>query len=165
MIAKIKSRNGTMKDKNTLVEASRRIEAPATTIFKILAAPKRSIYFDGFGHALGRRIRASHLPDGRYLHHETAWARRRLLDDQPWGGVRARSAHLLGTSSRRLFSDGGQRFFQSWYSCGLRWGYILTPENYNATLVTEVFDCGNVAQETRQLFLHDGGRGSMRITR
>jgi hypothetical protein len=39
---------------------------------------------------------------------------------------------------------------------GYRWGYILTPDGDDATLVTEVFDFGTVKEEVRQS-LADGG--------
>ena len=36
---------------------------------------------------------------------------------------------------------------------GYRWGYILTPDGNDATVVTEVFDCGPFSEE----LLRDGG--------
>jgi hypothetical protein len=39
---------------------------------------------------------------------------------------------------------------------GYRWGYILTPDGDDATIVTEVFDCGPL-KEIRQSLLGDGG--------
>jgi hypothetical protein len=38
---------------------------------------------------------------------------------------------------------------------GYRWGYILTPDGDDATVVTEVFDCG--PEENRQHLLREGG--------
>jgi hypothetical protein len=40
---------------------------------------------------------------------------------------------------------------------GYRWGYILTPDGDDATVVTEVFDFGAVKEEVRQSLLRDGG--------
>jgi hypothetical protein len=40
---------------------------------------------------------------------------------------------------------------------GYRWGYILTPDGADATVVTEVFDYGTVTEEIRQSLLRDGG--------
>ncbi|MCI4337575.1 MAG: hypothetical protein L3K17_10415, partial [Thermoplasmata archaeon] len=40
---------------------------------------------------------------------------------------------------------------------GYRWGYILTPDGADATVVTEVFDPGRVSEEIRQSLLHEGG--------
>jgi hypothetical protein len=40
---------------------------------------------------------------------------------------------------------------------GYRWGYILTPDGDDATVVTEVFDSGTVTEEIRQALLNDGG--------
>jgi hypothetical protein len=39
---------------------------------------------------------------------------------------------------------------------GYRWGYILTPDGNDATMVTEVFDLGPL-EEIRQSFITDGG--------
>jgi hypothetical protein len=39
---------------------------------------------------------------------------------------------------------------------GYRWGYILTPDGDDATIVTEVFDCTKVTEEIRQFLLSDG---------
>lgn len=36
---------------------------------------------------------------------------------------------------------------------GYRWGYILTSEGENATVVTEIFDCSSLADD----LLRDGG--------
>src|SRR5579872_6480332 len=38
---------------------------------------------------------------------------------------------------------------------GYRWGFILTPDGEDATVVTEVFDCGPL-EELRQSLLSDG---------
>ncbi len=38
---------------------------------------------------------------------------------------------------------------------GYRWGYILTLDGNNATVVTEVFDCGS--KENRLTLLREGG--------
>jgi hypothetical protein len=40
---------------------------------------------------------------------------------------------------------------------GYRWGYILTPDGDDATVVTEVFDFGTVTEEIRQSLLREGG--------
>ena len=40
---------------------------------------------------------------------------------------------------------------------GYRWGYILTPDGGEATIVTEVFDFGRVSEKTRQAMLRDRG--------
>ena len=34
---------------------------------------------------------------------------------------------------------------------------VLTPDGDDATIVTEVFDCGTVTEEVRQSLLSDGG--------
>ena len=40
---------------------------------------------------------------------------------------------------------------------GYRWGYILTPDGDDATVVTEVFDCGTASEEIGQFLSSDGG--------
>jgi hypothetical protein len=40
---------------------------------------------------------------------------------------------------------------------GYRWGYVLTPDGDDATVVTEVFDFGTVREEVRQSRVSDGG--------
>jgi hypothetical protein len=40
---------------------------------------------------------------------------------------------------------------------GYRWGYSLTPDGDDVTVVTESFDCGTVSEEVRQFLLCDGG--------
>ncbi|HEY1651204.1 MAG TPA: hypothetical protein VGG09_04900 [Acidimicrobiales bacterium] len=41
---------------------------------------------------------------------------------------------------------------------GYRWGYILTPDGDDDTVVTEVFDYGAVSEEIRRSFQHEGGK-------
>jgi hypothetical protein len=39
---------------------------------------------------------------------------------------------------------------------GYRWGYVLSPDGENATVVTEVFDCGQ--EENRWILLREDGQ-------
>jgi hypothetical protein len=92
-----------MSEESKPIEVSRRIEAAAAPIFEILANPQRHMDFDGPDMLRG----PSHLRRGRHLHHEGESARRRLPHVQLCGGVRARSAHLLGTRPRTEVFDYG----------------------------------------------------------
>ena len=104
-------------------------------------------------HAPGSRPRPSHLRRGRHLHHEDASAWRRLPHAQLYGGVRARSAHSLATASGDPSRAEGDDLSKVGIPAGYRWGYILTPDGDDATVVTEVFDYGPLPEDV----LRDGG--------
>ena len=139
------------------VEVSRRIEAPAALIFKILANPHRHMDFDGSG-----MLREAVL--------------NRPISDV--GDTFTMKMHRLGDDylmlnyvvefepDRRIFWEPapgdpsrveGDDPSKVGIPAGYRWGYILTPDGDDATVVTEVFDCGTVSEEIRQFLLHDGG--------
>ena len=95
-----------MAEETNPIEVSRRIEAPAALIFEILANPQRHVDFDGSdmlrGAVLDRPISGVGDTFTMKMH--------RLGDDYlmiNYGGVRARSAHILGTGSRRPLSGRG----------------------------------------------------------
>jgi hypothetical protein len=146
-----------MAEERTPVEVSRRIKAPAALIFGILANPQRHMDFDG-----------SDMLRGAVL-------------DRPISGVGdtfTMKMHRLGDdylmlnyvvefeSDRRIFwkpapgdpsrADGNDPS-KVGIPAGYRWGYILTPDGDDATVVTEVFDYGTVTDEIRQSLLSDGG--------
>jgi hypothetical protein len=141
-----------MTEQSTTVEASRRIEAPATLIFEILANPQRHADFDG-----------SHMLRGPGL-------------DSPIvavGDIFTMKMHRLGRdylminhvvefeSDRRIFWEpapgdletAGGDASKVGVPAGYRWGYTLDPDGENATVVTETFDCGRVSDLLRE----DGG--------
>src|SRR5664279_1783816 len=100
-----------MAEESKPVEVSRRIEAPAALIFKILANPQRQVDFE---------------PD-----------RRIFWEPAP------------GDPSRAEGDDPSKVGIPA----GYRWGYILTPDGDDATVVTEVFDYGPLPED----LLRDGG--------
>src|SRR5664279_2357724 len=100
-----------MAEESKPVEVSRRIEAPAALIFKILANPQRHVEFE---------------PD-----------RRIFWEPAP------------GDPSRAEGDDPSKVGIPA----GYRWGYILTPDGDDATVVTEVFDYGPLPED----LLRDGG--------
>ena len=137
------------------VEVSRRIEAPAAFIFEILANPQRHMDFDGSDMLRGAVI------------------------DRPISGVGdtfTMKMHRLGRDylmlnyvvefepDRRIFwepapgdvATAGDDPSKVGIPAGYRWGYIFTPDGDNATVVTEVFDCGPV--ENRWILLREGGQ-------
>jgi hypothetical protein len=146
-----------MTEERNPLEVSRRIEAPAAVIFKILANPQRHMDFDG-----------SDMLRGADLDHP--------LSDV--GDTFTMKMHRLGDDylmlnyvvdfelDRRLFwepAPGDPSRAEDddpskvGIPAGYRWGYILAPEGDDATIVTEVFDCGTVKEQVRQSLLHDGG--------
>jgi len=135
------------------VEASRRIEAPAAAIFKILASPQRHIDFDGSGMLRGAAL------DRPVSHVGETFTMRmhRLGDDylminyvvefEPDRRIFWEPAP--GDPSRAEDHDPSKVGIPA----GYRWGFILAPDGDDATLVTEVFDCGPLPEA----LLHDGG--------
>jgi hypothetical protein len=146
-----------MPEEGTPVEVSRRIEAAAAPIFEILANPQRHMDFDGSGMLRGAVL------------------------DRPISGVGdtfTMKMNRLGDDylmlnyvvefepDRRIFWEpapgdpsrtDGDDPSKVGIPAGYRWGFILSADGDDATVVTEVFDCGTVTEEIRQSLLHDGG--------
>jgi hypothetical protein len=146
-----------MSEETKPIEVPRRIEAAAAPIFEILANPQRHMDFDG-----------SDMLRGAVL-------------DRPITGVGdtfTMKMHRLGDDylmlnyvvefepDRRIFWEPapgdpsraeGDDPSKVGIPAGYRWGFILTPDGDNATVVTEVFDFGRVSEEIRQSLLSDGG--------
>jgi hypothetical protein len=146
-----------MSEESKRVEVSCRIEAPAAPIFEILANPRRHMDFDGSDMLRG------------------------AVHDRPISGVGdtfTMKMHRLGDDylmlnyvveyerDRRIFWEPapgdpsraeGDDPSKVGIPAGYRWGYILTPDGDDATVVTEVFDCGTVTTEIRQSLMSDGG--------
>ena len=146
-----------MSQENKRVEVSRRIEAPAALIFKILANPQRHADFDGSdmlrGAVLGGPIsdvgdtftmKMHRLGDDYLmLNYVVEFEPDRRIFWEP----------APGDPSRAEGNDPSKVGIPA----GYRWGYILTPDGDDATVVTEVFDYGRVSAEIRQSLLRDGG--------
>ena len=142
-----------MAEESKPVAVSRRMEAPAAHIFEILANPQRHMDFDGSGMLRGTVL------------------------DRPLSGVGdtfTMKMHRLGDdylmlnyvvefeSDRRIFWEPapgdpsraeGDDPSKVGIPAGYRWGYILTPDGDDATVVTEVFDSGPLPDD----LLRDGG--------
>jgi hypothetical protein len=142
-----------MTDESNAVEVSHRIGAPAARIFKILANPQRHMDFDGSG-----MLRGAVLD--------------RPISDV--GDTFTMKMHRLGDDylminyvvefelDRRIFWEPapgdpsraeGNDPSKVGIPAGYRWGYILTQDGDDATIVTEVFDCGPLPED----LLRDGG--------
>jgi hypothetical protein len=146
-----------MAEESKLVEASRRIEAPAALIFEILANPQRHMDFDGSdmlrGAVLGLPISDVGETFTMKMH--------RLGDD-----YLMLNYVVEFEPDRRIFWEPapgdpsrteGDDPSKVGIPAGYRWGYILTPDGDDATVVTEVFDSGTVTEEVRESLLSDGG--------
>jgi hypothetical protein len=142
-----------MVEESKLVEASRRIEAPAGLIFGILVNPQRHMDFDGSGMIRGAVV------------------------DRPISNVGdtfTMKMHRLGDDylmlnyvvefepDRRIFWEPapgdpsraeGNDPSKVGIPAGYRWGYVLTPDGDDATVVTEVLDLGQLSDE----LIRDGG--------
>jgi hypothetical protein len=146
-----------MSEESKSIEVSRRIEAAAAPIFEILANPQRHMDFDGSdmlrGAVLDRPIAGVGDTFTMKMH--------RLGDDylmlnyvvefEPDRRIFWEPAP--GDPSRAEDNDPSKVGIPA----GYRWGYILTPDGDDATVVTEVFDYGTVTEEIRKSLLSDGG--------
>ena len=142
-----------MADGYKLIEASRRIEAPADRIFEILADPHRHVDFDGSGMLRGAVVDRPISKVGDTF----IMKMHRLGDDylmlnyvvefEPAQRISWEPAP--GDPSRAEGNDPTKVGIPA----GYRWGYILVPHGDDATLVTEVFDYAPLPDE----LLRDGG--------
>ena len=145
-----------MTEEGKPVEASCKIEAPAALIFEILAIPQRHMDFDGSdmlrGAVFNRPIsgvgdtftmKMNRLGrDYLMLNYVVEFEPDRRIVWEPAPGD-------LPTAGGDPSKVG--------VAAGYRWGYSLTPDGDDATIVTEVFDLGRVSEEIRQAMLRDGG--------
>jgi hypothetical protein len=139
------------------IEVSRRIEAPAATIFEIVANPQRHVDFDGSGMLRGAVLDRPISEVGDTF----TMKMHRLGDDylminyvvefEPDRRIFWEPAP--GDPSRAENDDPAKVGIPA----GYRWGYILIPDGDDATVVTEVFDCGTVTPEIGRSLLSDGG--------
>lgn len=135
------------------VEVSRRIKAPASLIFGILATPQRHPEVDGSDMVRG-------VVEGRPI--------------RDVGDTFTMKMHRLGDDyliinyvvefepDRRIFWEPapgdpsraeGDDPSKVGIPAGYRWGYILAPDGDDTTVVTEVFDYGPLPDD----ILRDGG--------
>jgi uncharacterized protein YndB with AHSA1/START domain len=151
-----------MAEESKPVEVSRRIKAPAARIFEFLANPQLHIDFDGSGMLRG------------------------AVFDRPVSGVGDGFSMKMNRQGRDYLMlnlvvefEPGRRIFwepapgdlapaggdpsKVGIAAGYRWGYILTPDGDDATIVTEVFDYGSASVEIRQA-VREGGEWVEAIT-
>ncbi len=143
-----------MTDENKPVKVSRRIEAPAAAIFEILANPRRHMDFDGSGMLRGVVLERSISEVGDTF----TMKMHRLGDD-----YLMLNYVVEFEPDRRIFwepspgdlATAGGNKSEVGIPAGYRWGYILAPDGENATVVTEVFNCG--PGENRWILSREGG--------
>ncbi len=142
-----------MAEESKRVEVSRRIEASVDLIFNILANPQRHMEFDGSGMLRGAvidrpisdvgdtfTVKMHRLGDDYLmLNHVVEFKPGRRISWEP----------APGDSSRTEGNDPSKVGI----AAGYRWGYILTPDGDDATVVTEVFDYASLSED----LLRDGG--------
>jgi hypothetical protein len=136
------------------VSVSRRIGAPASEIFEILADPTRHIDLDGSGMVRGSvthavvtgigdvfviKMHYSKLGDYEMNNHVVEYELNRRIGWEPESG----RGHPEAASADARW--------------GQRWIYDLVPDGPKATIVTEIYDCSSVPEAKRAPM--DNGRG------
>jgi uncharacterized protein YndB with AHSA1/START domain len=126
------------------VEVSRRIEAPASEIFKILADPTRHLAIDGsemlrgaateeavtaVGDVFVMNMHFHALGDYQMDNHIVEFEPDRRISWEPVAGAGHRTP---GTRA------------------GHRWGFTLEADGPDATMVTETYDCSRAPRELRE---------------
>jgi hypothetical protein len=144
-----------MAEESKPVEESRRIEAPAARIFEILVNPQRHIEFDGSemlrGAVFDRPI--SGVGDGfsmKMNRQGTDYLMLNLVVEfEP-------DRRITWEPSPGDLTPAGGDPSAVGIPAGYRWGYILTPDGDDATIVTEFFDYGSAPEEIRQAVKQGG---------
>ena len=131
------------------VRVSRRIEAPAADIFRVLADPRRHLEIDGSGMLRGAvsdavvtgagdiftmRMYYSEHGDYEMDNHVVEFEQDRRIGWEPWAG-RGHPGTALDTTAEARW--------------GHVWSYELTPDGPDATIVTEIYDCSRAPEEER----------------
>jgi hypothetical protein len=142
-----------MTEESKRIEASRRIEAPTSLIFEMVANPERHKDFDGSdmlrGVVVDRPISAvgDTFTMKMYRLGDDYLMINYVVEFEPDRRIFWEPAP--GDPSRIEDNDPSKVGI----AAGYRWGYILAPDGDDATVVTEVFDYGPLPEE----LLRDGG--------
>jgi hypothetical protein len=131
------------------VTVSRRICAPASEIFQVLANPVRHLELDGSGMLRGAvstemisgvgdvfviKMYYSKLGDYEMNNHVVDYELDRRIGWEPEAGRGHPDAAPSSAAEARR---------------GHRWTYHLTPDGQNATIVTEIYDCSRAPEDER----------------
>jgi len=131
------------------VRVSRRIEAPASEIFRVLADPRRHLEIDGsemlrgatsdavisgVGDVFTMAMYYSELGDYEMSNHVVEFEQDRRIGWEPEAGRGHRATAAGSTAETR------------W---GHRWSFELVPDGPGATVVTEIYDCSAAPENAR----------------
>jgi len=131
------------------ITVSRRICAPASEIFRLLADPGRHRDLDGSGMLRGvvsgttisgvadvfvMQMYFEELGDYQMINHVVEYEPGRRIGWEPEAG--------RGHPNAEPAADRPARW-------GQRWSFELTPDGPDATVVTEIFDCSRVPEDER----------------
>ena len=131
------------------IKVSRRIGAPASVIFPILADPARHRELDGSGMLRGvvsgttisgvgdvfvMQMYFDELGDYQMINHVVDYQPDRRIGWEPEAG--------RGHPNAEPDAERPARW-------GQRWSFELTPDGPDATIVTEIFDCSQVPEDQR----------------
>lgn len=137
---------------NEPVAVSRRIGAPAADIFRILIDPRKHLELDGSGMLRGAVTEAPVSGVGDvfvmkvyYVAYGDYEMDNHVVEYEPDRRIAWEPAPGRGhPDAAKASAPQGQR-----------WGYRLTPDGPDATIVTETYDCSR-ASERQRLDLDDG---------
>jgi hypothetical protein len=130
------------------VRVSRRIGAPADVIFGVVADPRRHTEIDGSDMLRGALAEAHVTGVGDEFVLKMYLARlggdyemiNRVVEFEP-------NRRIIWEPRRHDLDDP---------AAGHLWGFELTPDGDQATLVTEVFDCSAWPEQERVMYLDNG---------
>jgi hypothetical protein len=117
------------------VSVSRRIEAPASVIFRLLAHPDKHPDFDGSAMPRTGASNESSLASETY-------SSRRCTSPQ-WVTTKCITASWRSSTA---WEPGNPELARN----GSRWRFDLTPDGPNATVVTETYDCTESPESVRK---------------
>ena len=140
---------GTLTEESHSLEVSCRIKAPAARIFGILSNPQRHMDFDGSNMLRGAESNRPISDVGDIF----------TMKMNRLGRDYVMVNHVVEFEpDRRIFWEpapgdvdtAGGEPAKVGIPAGYRWGYILTPDGVDATVVTEVFDYGPSSELLRE---------------
>ena len=120
------------------VRVSRRIEAPAADIFRVLSDPRRHLEIDGSGMLRGA------VSDAMVTGVGDVFTMRMYYSEH---GNYEMNNHVVEFEPDRRIGwepEAGRGHPEAGGAWGQRWSFELTPDGPGATIVTEIYDCSRV---------------------